>query len=98
MGKDIWLHPFSMGYLASIMNQKWRNKKQDLQAGESWCKNSNSTTLEQKKKEKKTVKETELLIYNNNKNNNNNNNNRKCKNVNAIVVSQKTRKLYSKVF
>ena len=35
---------------------------------------------------------------NNSKNNNNNNNNRKCKNVNAIVVSQKTRKLYSKVF
>ena len=50
MGKDIWLHPFSMGYLASIMNQKWKNKKQDLQAGESWCKNSNSTTLEQKKR------------------------------------------------
>ena len=58
MGKEIWLHPFSMGYLASIMNQKWKNKKQDLQAGESWCKNSNSTTLEQKKKEKKTVNET----------------------------------------
>ena len=72
-----------------------KKEKKTVNETELWIDNNNKNNNNNNDNNNNNINDNN---NNSKNNNNNNNNNRKCKNVNAIVVSQKTRKLYSKVF